>query len=54
MGSSNVIIIIVTLLTFVGLGFMMHRSIKKYDARPKTKGKKGKMKYMSEAKKPGR
>ena len=50
----SVIIIIVTLLAFVGLGLMMSRSIKKYDARPKGKVKKGKMKYMQEARKPSR
>lgn len=42
----------VTLLAFVGLGFMLSRSIKQFDEKKKlAKKKKGKMKYMQESKK---
>lgn len=50
----NLYIILATLIVFVGLGFMMNRSIKKHDARPKVKGKKGRSKYMPQVKNPGK
>jgi hypothetical protein len=43
-----------TLIVFVGLGFMMNKSIKKHDARPKGKSKKGRSKYMPQVKNPGK
>ena len=47
-------VILGTLVVFTGLGFMMNKSIKKHDARPKTKPKKGRNRYMPQAKNPGR
>lgn len=50
----NVIIILAALLVFVGLGFMMNHSIKKFEAKPKAKKKKGSTRYMPQAKNPGK
>lgn len=47
-------IIVGTIVVFGVLGFMMNRSIKKHDARPKTKSKKGKTRYMPQVKNPGK
>jgi len=46
--------ILLTLLAFVALGFMLNRSIKKYEAKPKLKKKKGKSRYMPQVKTPGK
>jgi len=43
------------LLAFVGLGFLLNRSIKKHEAKmANVKKKKGHSRYMQEFKKPGR
>jgi hypothetical protein len=47
--------IIGILVAFVGLGFMLNRSIKKHDAKMATvKKKKGRNKYMPQYKRPGK
>lgn len=52
---SQVIIMIALVLSFVLLGFMMNKSIKKLETKKATeKKKKGRMKYMQEAKRPGK
>ncbi|MCX7748558.1 MAG: hypothetical protein N2645_16970 [Clostridia bacterium] len=43
-----------TILAFFVLGFAFHKSIKKYDAQPKKKSKKGRSRYLPQAKNPGR
>jgi len=51
----QLIIILSTLLVFVGLGFALSRSIKKHDERQKSiKKKKGRYRYMPEARKPSK
>ncbi|MCR4435425.1 MAG: hypothetical protein QHH06_03355 [Clostridiales bacterium] len=53
--SAQLIILLCTLVVFVGLGFAMSRSIKKYDERQKSSKKnKGRNRYLPEAKRPGR
>jgi len=53
--NTQIIIFIATIAAFAVLGFMMSRSIKKYEENAmKKKKKKGKAKYMQEAKRPGR
>jgi hypothetical protein len=47
-------VIVGTVVVFAVLGFMMNRSIKKHDARPKRKAKKGRNRYMPQAKNPGK
>lgn len=53
--NTQIIIFIATIAAFAVLGFMMSRSIKNYEENAmKKKKKKGKAKYMQEAKRPGR
>jgi len=53
--SAQIIILLATLAVFAGLGFALSRTIKRHDERQKnTKKKKGKYRYMPEAKRPGR
>lgn len=52
---TQIIIFIATIVGFAVLGFMMSRSIKKYEENAmKQKKKKGKSKYLQESKNPGR
>ena len=52
--TTQIIVIVITLLAFVGLGFMLSRSIKKHEAeRSAQKKKKGRNKYMPQSKNPG-
>ncbi len=51
---TQIIIILSTLIVFAILGFMMNRSIKKFEERSKVSKKKGKGKYMPEVKKFGK
>jgi hypothetical protein len=48
------LIIVITVLAIAGLAYAMNRSIKKFDAKPKPKSKKGRSKYMPQSKTPGR
>jgi hypothetical protein len=48
------LIIVFTLLAIGALAFAMNRSIKKYEAKPKLKKKKGRNRYMPQSKNPGR
>jgi hypothetical protein len=51
----QVYFILLILGAFVGLGFMLNRSIKKHDAKMATmKKKKGRRRYMPEYKRPGK
>ena len=51
----QVYFILLILGAFVGMGFMLNRSIKKHDAKMATmKKKKGRRKYMPEYKRPGK
>lgn len=53
--NTQLIIMLVTLAVLAGLGFALSRSIKKHDAKQKkVKKKKGRSKYMPEARKVGR
>jgi len=53
--STQIIIVLATLIAFVVLGFMMNRSINNLNAKKETaKKKKGRYKYMPEVKNPGR
>jgi ABC-type Fe3+ transport system permease subunit len=52
--TTQVIIILSTLLAFALLGFMLSRSIKKYEKnKAAQKKKKGRNKYMPQSKTPG-
>jgi|GEM_PF-4297987 hypothetical protein len=49
------VIILIMLLAFLGLGLLFNRSIKKHDANMKTKKKKkGKYKQLPLSKRPGK
>lgn len=53
--STQIILIIGTVLVFALLGFMMSRSIKKYEEKKaKEKKKKGRIKYMPQTRLPGK
>ncbi|HEX3030088.1 MAG TPA: hypothetical protein VHT34_12480 [Clostridia bacterium] len=55
MGVQQIIIIVLMLVAFVGMGFGMHWSIKKHEANvKKQKKKKGRNKYMPQSKNPGK
>lgn len=55
MGSTQLILLGVTLLVFAGMAYGMSRSIAKYEEKKKKmKKKKGNSKYLKEFKNPGR
>lgn len=55
MNSTQLSVLVVTILAFGGMAFGMNRSIAKYEQnKKKMKKKKGKSKNMSEFKNPGR
>lgn len=54
MDKTQIVMIVLTLAAFVLLGLGMSWSIKRHEARPKGKTKKGKTRYMPQVKNPGR
>lgn len=53
--NTQIYFILGIIVAFVGLGFLLNRSIKKHDAKMATvKKKKGQKRYMPEYKRPGK
>lgn len=51
---TSLYIMLATVIVFALLAFAMYGSIKKHEAKPKAKAKKGRNRYMPQVKNPGK